>query len=143
MIKKIKKVPNKENIKVRVFRGNPFCWQSKKILRMIQINYAGQKLTSRVAVYTVLTQVASDNSAEEYETWGVKIMEMAGVGYTTLRNIFNEFEGLKIIKRKQERTRKGTYGMLEISLLEPISPIAKVNRTVNPDTNPMRPIANH
>lgn len=128
---------SKENIKVRVFRENPFCWQSKEILRLIQKNYNGQKLTSRVAVYTVLTQVASDNSAEEYETWGVKIMEMAGVGYTTLRTIFNEFEKLKIIKRKQERTKKGTYGMLEVALLEPSSPIAKVNRTVNPDTNPM------
>ncbi|HRZ34010.1 MAG TPA: hypothetical protein P5548_03890 [Candidatus Moranbacteria bacterium] len=110
---------SKENIKVRVFRDNPFCWQSKDILRLIQKKYKGQKLTSRTAVYTVLTQVASDSSADEYETWGVKVMEMAGVGYTTLRNIFNEFVDLKIIKRKQERTKKGTYGKLEISLLEP------------------------
>jgi hypothetical protein len=112
---------SKENIKIRVFRDNPFCWQNKGVLRLIQKKYKGQKLTSRVAVYTVLTQIASDSSSEDYETWGIKIMEMAGVGYTTLRTIFNEFGDMKILKREQERTKKGTYGKLEVTLLEPIT----------------------
>jgi len=112
---------SKENIKVRVFRDNPFCWQNKGVLRLIQKKYKGQKLTSRTAVYTVLTQIASDSSSEDYETWGIKIMEMAGVGYTTLRTVFNEFGDMKILKREQERTKKGTYGKLEVTLLEPIT----------------------
>lgn len=109
----------KNEIKIRVFRETPFAWQSKNILRHIQKNYKGQKLTSRMSVYLALTQIASDLSNEEYETWGVKIMEMSGVGYTTLREIFNEFEEMKIIKRKQVRTKQGTFGKLEIVLLEP------------------------
>lgn len=108
-----------EKLRVRVFRENPFCWQSKKILRLIQEKHAGQKLTSRLSVYTVLTEISSDYSTDEYDTWGIKIMEMAGVGYSTLRNILNEFEESGIIKRHQERTSKGTYGKLEITLLEP------------------------
>lgn len=110
---------SKENIKVRVFRENPFCWQSKGILRMLQKKFKGPKLASRITAYTVITQVASDSNADEYETWGVKIMEMAGIGYSTLRKVLNDFEELGIIKRKQERTKKGTYGKLEITLLEP------------------------
>ncbi len=111
---------SKKNIKVRVFRDNPFCWQNKWVLRLLQKKYKGQKLTSRTAVYTVLTQIASDYSSEYYETWGIKIMEMTGVGYTTLRAIFNEFGDMKIFKREQRRTKKGTYGRLKVTLLEPI-----------------------
>jgi hypothetical protein len=88
------------------------------VLRAIQKKYKGQKLTSANSIYTVLTQIASDASMEEYETWGIKIMEMAGVGYATLRKILNDFEEIGLISRHQERTKKGTYGKLEIILLE-------------------------
>ena len=91
---------NKEtwsNYNERDIKWAPFCWQQKDILRFIQKNKE-VSVKCAIAVYVVLTQLASDYQSEYIKVYWLKIMEMSWVWRDNLRDVLNYLHKYEIIK---------------------------------------------
>ena len=103
----------------RNFKAHPNAFQEKDVLRFIQENYKNP--TMYLAVYLVLTQIASDIQSDDLETYGVKIMEMSGVWRDSLRQILNSLHADNIISLESGillDTKEKVFWKMKIGLLE-------------------------
>jgi len=82
----------------RKIGDGPFCWQSKPVLRLIRDHFdQTNNVTSAIAVYVTLTEIASDMQAESFDRRIGEIAARAGVSYRTAAKILTCFEKLSII----------------------------------------------
>ena len=96
-----------------------FCWQEKNILRLIQEGKFWSVKCS-IAVYTVLTQLASNYQSENIEVYWLKIIEMSWVWRDSLRTVLNNFHDFWIIRLKKwklKHSSENIHSKMNIVLL--------------------------
>jgi hypothetical protein len=103
----------------RKIADGPFCWQSKEVLRFIRDCFdATNNIASALAVYVSLTEKASDEQSETFNSRIRDIAARAGVSYKTATSVLHRFEKLRIIailRNKIENTQENapsTYTLL-------------------------------
>lgn len=105
----------------RKIGDRPFCWQSKEVLRFIRDCFdATNNIASALAVYVSLTEKASDEQSETFNSRIRDIAARAGVSYKTVTSVLHRFEKLRIIaiqRNKIENTQENapsTYTLLRL-----------------------------
>ena len=109
------------NIKI----DQPFCWQSKAVLRMFITHYDNapkSKLTSALALYTILTFIASNQESDKFQTSASLLCAFSGLSRPTVFNFFKDFEALGILEiqrhRVKDRNLESDYLLLSINTIE-------------------------
>lgn len=95
---------------VRQINAMPFCWQHKVALRKIREAFDRENtVSSALGVYTALTEIASNESAEVFQTTHAFVAEKSGLSPRTVRAVLP--------------------GLMEINLLEISTPVFKCPST--------------
>jgi hypothetical protein len=82
----------------RSTKDGPFCWQNKNILRSIRDYFdATNNVSSALAVYVALTEIASDKQSEVFDRRIGDIAMRAGVSYRTASKVLHRLESLSLI----------------------------------------------
>lgn len=111
-----------------------FCWQEKSALRLIRKTFKPSERATALAVYATLTELASNNQADEFKVKRQTVGEM--VGRSSVRSVdhyLDCFEKLGLIE-KRPLVIDNEYKCLVIRLL----PTPQVGQ---PDTPPTQPVA--
>ena len=105
----------------RKIGDGPFCWQSKEVLRFIRDCFdTTNNIASALAVYVSLTEKASDERSEIFNSRIRDIAARAGISYKTATIVLHRFEKLRIIaiqRNKIENTQENapsTYTLLRL-----------------------------
>lgn len=95
-------------------RTEPFCWQAKAARRLIRTSLdATNDTASTLGVYDALTEIASDNSSEEFLTTLAWIGNMSGYSKRTVQKRLADLEQLKLVEIKTPSLRApSTYRLL-------------------------------
>ncbi len=96
-----------------------WCWQDKDILGLIRENFKGQRLTTSLAVYLSLTELASNNSSDEFPAYFSQIAKLSGKSIPTIKSYSNQFIKIGILKKKNRRVDNKTNLSNQWSLLTP------------------------
>ena len=96
-----------------------WCWQDKDILGLIRENFKGQRLTTSLAIYLSLTELASNNSSDEFTAYFSQIAKLSGKSIPTIKSYSNQFIKIGILKKKNRRVDNKTNLSNEWSLLTP------------------------
>lgn len=101
----------------RSTRDGPFCWQSKAARRAIRQAFdATNNVTSALAVYDALTEIASDTGAETFTTTHAWIQRMSGVSVSTIKKHLSVFAELSLITVSTPALRApSTYVLLSLA----------------------------
>jgi hypothetical protein len=79
----------------RKIKDGPFCWQSKDALRLIRDAFDSRTfLSDALAVYVVLTEIASDEQAETFQRSRRAISERAGISLRQLDKVLDVFKSI-------------------------------------------------
>ncbi len=104
---------------MREFTGTPFCWQSKKVTRLIKAHFKDQRAKcSAITVYQALTEMASDKNSDNFREYFVVIADIAGINAKTFGSIMRSFSQLGILKFSRGRYSGNRYEMAIIELLD-------------------------
>lgn len=76
----------------------PFCWQDKRALRLIREQLDRPKVMSSIAVYTALTEYASNKESESFQVSIGHIATLAGCGERTVKARLNDLRNLSLIQ---------------------------------------------
>src|SRR5437667_456982 len=77
----------------RSTKDGPFCWQNKHVLRAIRDHFdATNNVSSALAVYLALTEIASDKQSELFDRRIGDIAARAGVSYKTANKVLHRLE---------------------------------------------------
>jgi hypothetical protein len=102
-------------------KDGPFCWQTKKVLRLIRDHFDDtNSVSSALAVYLSLTEFASDEKSEVFQRRILEIAARAGVSYKTVAKVLYRLEALSIIsitRNKISGTKENaphTYMLLKL-----------------------------
>ena len=102
----------------RKFREKPFAWQEKEAVWKIQKNFHQKNKAPALALYVVLTEIASNQGNEsQLNCKLIYLKKKTGLGWEKLKYLLKQFRKLKLIKSKQERTKEGRFGDIAITLL--------------------------
>ncbi|NQV50212.1 MAG: hypothetical protein HQ507_06925 [Candidatus Marinimicrobia bacterium] len=84
--------------------GKPFSWQEKDVLRQIQLMYDGssKELTSAMALYLILTFVASNKATDSFDVTRAALSGYSGLSFPTIDTRLKDFEKLGIVKIKRD-----------------------------------------
>jgi len=102
----------------RKFREKPFAWQEKEVVWKIQKNFHQKNKAPALALYVVLTEIASNQGSEsQLNCKLIYLKKKTGLGWKKLKYLLKQFRKLKLIKSKQGRTKEGKFGDIIITLL--------------------------
>ncbi|MEI7733754.1 MAG: hypothetical protein WCO56_29585 [Verrucomicrobiota bacterium] len=76
----------------------PFCWQDKRVLRLIREHLDRSKVTSSLAVYLALTEHASNKESESFQVSIGHIATLAGCGERTVKDRLNDLRNMSLIQ---------------------------------------------
>lgn len=96
-----------------------WCWQDKDILDFIRENFNGQRLTTALALYISLAELASNASSDQFPAYYVQLASLAGKSLSTVRNYCNEFVKLGILAKENRKLDEKTNLANHWSLLTP------------------------
>ena len=96
-----------------------WCWQDKDILSLIRENFKGQRLTTSLAIYLSLTELASNNSSDEFTAYFSQIAKLSGKSIPTIKSYSNQFIKIGILKKKNRKIDDKTNLSNQWSLLTP------------------------
>jgi hypothetical protein len=106
----------------RSTKDGPFCWQNKHVLRSIRDHFdATNNVSSALAVYVALTEIASNKQSEVFDRRIGDIAARAGVSYKTADKVLHRLEALAIVaimRHKVSGTNENapsTYRLLRFS----------------------------
>ena len=106
----------------RSTKDGPFCWQNKHVLRAIRDHFdATNNVSSALAVYLALTEIASDKQSELFDRRIGDIAARAGVSYKTANKVLHRLKSLSFIaitRHKVSGTNENapsTYQLLKFS----------------------------
>lgn len=113
--------------KPRDFREHkPFSWQEKNVLRFLRNKYKGKKLTTSIAIYTVLTEIDSDSGKNDgFLAYYSQIAQKCGKSPSTAKRYCNEFISFYILHKKN--IKKGNqnlankWALLQFSQMKSLS----------------------
>jgi DNA-binding Lrp family transcriptional regulator len=90
-------MPRREE-NLRVCGEAPFCWQHKPALRKIREAFDAEKtVTTALAVYLALTEIASDEESEKFQTTHSWISQKSGVSPRTVQTRLNQLKEIRVI----------------------------------------------
>lgn len=88
----------------RCTKDGPFCWQNKRVLRRIRDHFDNtNNISSALAVYTTLTEIASDEQSETFQRRILEIGARAGLSYKTTAKVLYRLEALSIIAIRRNK----------------------------------------
>lgn len=106
---------NKIHLRSLDLRGIPFTWQETKMFQKLRKHYNGQKLTTAIAFYTTMTELASIEGKGQgrhincFKAYLQTIADRCGKSVSTIKRYLKEFRKLKIIS--WENRRKGDMNL--------------------------------
>jgi len=102
--------PNaKLNLRSLSLKGVSFTWQETKMLQKIREHYQGEKRTTALAIYIVMTEFASlagkgqGKHVNCFKSYLKTIADRCGKSESTIKRYLKEFKILKIISWKNHR----------------------------------------
>lgn len=101
----------------RTIKAAPFCWQHKPALRKIREAFDAEKtVASAIVVYVALTEIASDEKSEEFQTTHAWISQKSGVSPRTVQDRLTGLAeiGLVVISTPALKT-PSTYRLLNVT----------------------------
>ena len=66
-------------MKTRNTRNQPFCWQEKKINRLLRKKFDGSKKSKMILLYQILTEIESDFNSREINWYTKTISTYSGL----------------------------------------------------------------
>lgn len=63
----------------RTTRNQPFCWQEKKVLRLLRNKFSGAELVKYKALYLTLTEIDSDSNGQPIKFYTKTIATYSGL----------------------------------------------------------------
>ncbi len=100
-------------------KSRRWCWQDKDMTEFIRNNFKGQKLTTALAIYQTLTELASNNSSDEFTAYYSQIAKLTGKSISTVKIYCRRFVELRILDKKNRKVDGKTNLSNEWSLLTP------------------------
>ena len=94
---------NKRNTK-----NQPFCWQEKKILRLLRCLYEGNEHDKLRNLYLTLTEIYSDFNGQDIKYYTQTIIKYSSLSNSWIPKGLKIFESLKVIQLVEER-KNGKY----------------------------------
>jgi len=105
---------------MRSTRNQPFCWQSKKILRIIKKNFTGIKKSKLLCLYYTLTWIDNDFNGKKINFYTKTISTYSGLSIEWIPQGLKILENLKIITITEIREQNGKFKGKEVFLNEDI-----------------------
>jgi len=122
---------------MRVIQQSPFSWQEKGVLRCIRAHLdESSLLNSALAMYLVLSEIASNQQSDEFPVSYAKIAQMTGISRRTAIRIMKVFENLGIVKVK--RRKEGNRNLNSIYTLLSGNPESLVTGMKTGKQSPIR-----
>jgi len=88
----------------RAIRDSPFAWQHREALDAIGAHYDGARRVTAIAVYVVVTWLASEaRTPDQLTAYLAEIAERAGVSTDTARRYLHELEALRLLRIERRR----------------------------------------
>lgn len=106
-----------KELPTRQFRKQPFCWQEKKILRLLKSKYNKRTLPYRRSIYLALTEIESDFGKAFIKNYTKTISTYAGINRQLVSKILKEFEKLGILHIIILRDERGKFSGRKVDLL--------------------------
>lgn len=120
--------------KLRKASESPFCWQSKAALRKIRESFDGENaVASAIGTYAALTEIASDEQSETFETTHLYISSKSGWSASTVKKRVQELREIGIIDIYTPKLRGPcTYWLLPVG-----QPSSNDSQPVTNDSQPL------
>jgi len=112
---------NKIHLRSLDLRGIPFTWQETRMFQKLRKHYNRQKLTTAIALYTTMTELASIEGKGQgrhlncFKAYLKTIADRCGKSVSTVKRYLKEFRKFKIISwenRRKEITNLSNKWML-------------------------------
>ncbi|WP_373077004.1 hypothetical protein [Fusobacterium varium] len=84
-------------------KKQPFCWQEKKILRLLRYNYNGAELQKLRNLYLILTEIYSDFNGQDIKYYTETIAKYSGLSKAWIPKGLKIFEKLKVILLAEDK----------------------------------------
>lgn len=100
-------------------RAEGWCWQEKRITRLIRETFKGKRLATAIATYQSLTELASNQSSDEFLAYYSQIAKLLDKSISTVRFYCKEFIKLGILAKENRKIDDKTNLSNKWSLLTP------------------------
>lgn len=94
-------------------------WYDKDITDFLRENISGQRLTTALATYLSLTELASNNGSDEFTAYYSQIAKLAGKSVSTVKSYCSLFIKLGILVKENRKADEKTNLSNKWSLLTP------------------------
>ena len=118
---------NKRNTK-----NQPFCWQEKKILRLLRCQYEGKEHDKLRNLYLTLTEIYSDFNGRDIKYYTQTIAKYSSLSKDWIPKGLKIFERLKVIQLVEERSKGKFKGKRLIFTPENIIPDKTITEFLEP-----------
>lgn len=98
----------------RSTRNQPFCWQEKKVLRLLKEKFKGSKLAKLRNLYLTITQMDSDFNGKHINWYTKTISTYSGLSVKWIPTGLKVFENLNIVKINRNRDKHGRFQIGEL-----------------------------
>ena len=89
----------------RSTKNQPFCWQEKKILRLLRCRYEGKEHDKLRNLYLTLTEIYSDFNGKDIKYYTRTIIKYSSLSKDWIPKGLKIFENLKVIQLVEERNK--------------------------------------
>ncbi|MHD0317910.1 hypothetical protein, partial [Fusobacterium sp. THCT1E2] len=89
----------------RSTKNQPFCWQEKKILRLLRCRYEGKEHDKLRNLYLTLTEIYSDFNGKDIKYYTQTIIKYSSLSKEWIPKGLKIFENLKVIQLVEERNK--------------------------------------
>ena len=89
----------------RSTKNQPFCWQEKKILRLLRCQYEGKEHDKLRNLYLTLTEIYSDFNGKDIKYYTQTIIKYSSLSKDWIPKGLKIFENLKVIQLVEERNK--------------------------------------
>lgn len=94
-------------------------WYDKDITALLRENFSGQRLTTALAIYLSLTELASNQGFDEFPAYYSQIAKFSGKSISTAKFYCSEFIKLGILAKENRKIDNKTNLSNQWSLLTP------------------------
>lgn len=94
-------------------------WYDKDITDLLRENFSGQRLTTALAIYLSLTELASNQGFDEFPAYYSQIAKFSGKSISTAKFYCSEFIKLAILAKENRKIDNKTNLSNQWSLLTP------------------------
>lgn len=96
-----------------------WCWQDKDTLELIRDNFNGHRVTTALAIYLSLTELASNQGSDELQAYYSQIAKLSGKSTSTAKFYCNQFIKIGILTKENRKVDDKTNLSNKWSLLTP------------------------